>query len=437
MPPTLALALALALLAGPQGIPAVVPIRQRPEAVNRVLRDRLEVLLPELMREAGIDLWLVINREYAEDPVYLTLVPEPAFAARRTTMLLFFDRGAERGVERVTVSRYPLGDFYAPAWDGGSDDAQWARLAALVAERNPKRIGVNTSRHWSFGDGLSSGLRDRLLEALAPELRARVTSAEALAVRWLESRTARELETYPHAVAIARSLIREAFSSRVITPGATTTDDVAWWLRQRYEDLDLDTWFHPDVNLQRRGAKPAAGAFLGEKGVIQRGDVLHVDMGIQYLRFATDTQEMGYVLRFGETEPPAGLRRALEVGNRWQDLLTAEFRTGRTGNEILASTRAAAEKEGIRCSVYTHPLGFHGHAAGPTIGMWDNQGATPVRGEWALRASSAYAIEGNVSVEVPEWDGQVVQVKLEQSAVFDGKGVRWLAGRQTRWHVVE
>ena len=420
------------------GPPAVLSQRLRAAPVNAMLQDRLDNLLPDLMRQAGIDMWLVINREYMEDPVYLTLVPAPVFAARRTTMLMFFDRGGEEGVERLTVSRYPLGEFYASSWDGGSDDEQWEQLAALIGERDPEKIGINFSRDWAFGDGLSSGLRDRLEHALPGKLRQRLASAQDLCIRWLESRTALELETYPHIVALARGVLAEAFSSRVITPGVTTTTDVAWFIRQRYADLDLPGWFMPYVNVQRQGLIFAPDtAFFGESDtVIRPGDVLHTDVGIHYLRLATDTQEMGYVLRPGEVDVPAGLRRALQTGNRWQDLLTAAFVTGRTGNEILAAAREAAAAESIHGNVYTHPLGFFGHAAGPTIGMWDNQDSTPVRGDWPLHADTAYAIEGNVVVQVPEWDDQYVQIKLEQSAVFDGEKVIYLAGRQTRWHLI-
>jgi hypothetical protein len=417
---------------------AVLPERARVAPVNTILRERLDTLLPQLMREQQIDMWLVINREYAEDPVYLTLVPEPVFAARRTTMLVFHDRGAEEGIERLTVSRYGLGGIYEAAWEGGSDEEQWSRLATVIRERNPRRIGINVSRHWAFGDGLTAGLRDQLLQALGQEYQERIVSAEALAVRWLETRTPREIEIYPHLVTLARGVIAEAFSERVITPGVTTTDDVAWYIRQRFTDLQLPIWFMPYVNVQRRGViHELDESFFGRSGiVIERGDVLHTDVGITYLRLSTDTQEMGYVLRVGESEVPAGLRRALEIGNRWQDLLTGEFVTGRTGNQILAATRAAAEREGIVGTVYTHPIGFHGHGAGPTIGMWDNQGPTPVRGDWPLYPNTAYAIEGDVKVRVPEWDDQWVQIKMEQSAVFDGERVIYLAGRQTRWHVV-
>jgi Xaa-Pro aminopeptidase len=419
--------------------PAVLPYQERAEVENRLLRDRLDHLLPKLMREADLDMWLVICREYAEDPVYLTLVPAPVFAARRTTILVFHDRGAEAGVERLTVSRYGLGDFYASAWEeGGSLDEQWARLAAVVTERDPERIGINVSEGWATADGLSAGLHARLTAALGPELSARTTSAEHLVVRWLETRTESELELYPQLVHLARSVIAEAFSNRVITPGVTTTADVRWWIRHRFAELGLDLWFQPDGNVQRIGWPAEEGSLIEGHydAVIQRGDLLHTDVGIRYLRLCTDTQEMGYVLRPGEQDVPEGLKHAMAIGNRWQDLLTSSFELGRTGNEILAATRAKADAEGITCSVYTHPLGFHGHGSGPTIGMWDNQGPTPLRGDWPLHADTCYAIEGNVTVPIPEWGGQQVQIKLEQDGWFDGERVLYIGGRQTEWHVV-
>lgn len=417
---------------------AVLPQRDRPAPINRMLQQRLETLLPGLMREVGIDMWVVVNREYAEDPVFFSLAPAPVYAARRTTMLVFFDRGEEEGVERLTVNRYPYGSLYEPAWEGGDLDAQWEGLANVIVERDPKKIGVNVSRHWPVADGLTASLHERLLEVLPEDYRERVVSAEQLAVRWLETRSPAELEVYPHIVSLARGVIAEAFSERVITPGATTAEDVAWYIRQRFADLDLPAWFMPDVNVQRPGMECTADSpFCGDdSAVIQRGDVLHTDVGVCYLRLCTDTQEMGYVLRIGETAPPEGLRQALATGNRWQDLLTGNFVTGRTGNDILARTIAANEAEGIVSSTYTHPLGAFGHAPGPTIGMWDNQGETPVRGDWQLYPNTAYAIEGNVRVAVPEWDGQFVLIKLEQSAFFDGETVWYLAGRQTRWHLV-
>ncbi len=415
---------------------AVLPGPRRVEVENRILVERLDTLLPRLMAEAGLDMWLVINREYAEDPVYFTLVPQPSFAARRTTMLVF-SRKADGTVERLSVNRYPLGGPYTAAWSGGDLDAQWKALADVIVSRDPKRIGINTSRHWPVADGLTAGLDARLREVLPSDYAARLTPAEPLVIRWLETRTAAESEIYPHVVALARGVIAEAFSAKVITPGVTTTAEVAWYIRSRFEALGLPIWFFPDVNLQRQGiACKGDEGFCGVSGVIQRGDVLHTDVGICYLKLCTDTQEMGYVLRLGEAAPPAGLQAALAEGNRWQDLLTGAFVTGRAGNEILARTLEASRKAGIRGSVYSHPIGFFGHAPGPTIGMWDNQRPTPVQGDWRLHPDTAYAIEGAIWRGVPEWGGQLVHMKLEQSALFDGKTVHYLAGRQTEWHLV-
>ena len=414
----------------------VLSTRERVEPENRMVRERLETLLPRLMAETDLDMWLVINREYAEDPVYFTLVPQPSFAARRTTMLVFH-RQPDGSVARLSVNRYPLGEPYSSAWAGGDLDAQWKALAELIVSRNPKRIGINVSREWPVADGLTSALHARLREVLPPDFASRLVPAESLVVRWLETRSASELTVYPQIVAIARGVIAEAFSTRVITPGVTTTQDVAWYIRTRFESLGLPIWFFPDVNRQRQGVACEADApFCGGGGVIEPGDVLHTDVGICYLKLCTDTQEMGYVARLGETEVPAGLQAAMQTGNRWQDLLTTHFATGRTGNEVLSLTRAAATKARITASVYTHALGMFGHAPGPTIGMWDNQGPTPVQGDWPIYPSTVYAIEGNIKQAVPEWGGQLVQMKLEQSALFDGERVTYLAGRQTRWHVV-
>lgn len=415
---------------------SVLAPRQRVMPENQILTQRLELLLPGLMAEAGLDMWLVINREYAEDPVYFTLVPQPTFAARRTTMLVF-SRNSDGSVSKLSVNRYPLGAPYESAWAGGDLEQQWQALAAEIVKRAPKQIGINVSEHWPVADGLTAGLHQQLLKALPVEYQSRLVPAEKLVIRWLEQRTAAELDVYPQVVSLARSVIAEAFSNKVITPGITTTDDVAWYIRERFALLDLPVWFMPYVNLQRAGmACDADNPFCGSSGVIQRGDVLHTDVGICYLKLCTDTQEMAYVLKNGESDVPAGLKAALGTGNRWQDLLTAEFKVGRSGNAILAATQKSAAKAKINHSTYTHALGFVGHAPGPTIGMWDNQGPTAVQGDWPVYANTAYAIEGNIKQAVPEWQNQLVQIKLEQSAYFDGEQVIYLAGRQTQWHLI-
>ena len=417
---------------------AIEPYERRPVIQNQLLEERLNELLPTLMRESKIDMWVVIAREYNDDPVFLSLVPKPRFTSRRTTMLVFFDRGDE-GLERLTVSRYPLGSLYDAAWQGDDLSEQWQRLGAIIKARDPRKIAVNVSDAWPVADGLSYSLYGQLESALDSELRGRIVSAEHLVVRWMETRTPREVEIWQRGVAIARETIATAFSSEVITPGVTTLGDVAWFIRSRFEMQGLEPWFHPDVNRQWQGANFDGAPFLGDSdpdAVIHRGDVLHTDVGLCYLGLCTDTQEMGYVLRLGESEPPPGLADAMRTGTRWQDLLTREFVVGRSGNEILARAQAELSKTGIRHAIYTHPLGIYGHAPGPTIGMWDNLGPTPVRGDWLLHPMTGYAIEGNVTVNVPEWLEQPVQMKLEQSAIFDGVAIHYLAGRQTSLHII-
>ena len=418
-------------------LPDVLSFKQRIEPLNDMVVDRLDNLLPRLMTEADLDMWLVINREYGEDRLFYTLVPQPTFAARRTTVLVFAKQ-KDGSVERFSVSRYPIGEVYPTVWDGGTKEQQWQRLAEIIAERNPNRIGINISEDWALADGLSVGMHNQLMQYLPEKYQQRLVSAEDLVVRWLETRSEKELYVYPQVVTLARGVIAEAFSNQVITPGVTKTTDIEWYIRERFEALQLRPWFQPYVNIQRKGDDTSADdVFMGQYGLtVQPGDVLHTDVGICYMNLCTDTQEMAYVLKMQETDVPLGLEEAMNVGNRWQDILTDNFITGLTGNKILANAIADSKTAGIKSSIYTHPLGFVGHASGPTIGMWDNQGPTPVQGDWKLYPNTGYAIEGNIVTQVPEWDNQWVQIKLEQSAVFDGEKVWYLAGRQTQWHII-
>lgn len=418
-------------------MPDILSFKERINPINEMVVDRLDNMLPKLMAEADLDMWLVINREYGEDRLFYTLVPQPTFAARRTTILVFHKQ-KDGSVDRFSVSRYAIGDVYKTVWDGGSKEQQWQRLAEVIAERDPKKIGINVSKDWALADGLSVGLHEQLKAYLPEKYEQRLVSAQDLVVRWLETRSEKELHVYPQVVTIARRVIAEAFSNKVITPGVTTTDEIAWYMRERFEQLQLRPWFQPYVNIQRKGDETTKeDVFMGVYGrTVLPGDVIHTDVGICYLNQCTDTQEMAYVLKMDETDVPKGLQDAMAVGNRWQDILTSNFKTGDSGNTILANTIKDSKAAGIISSIYTHPLGFVGHGSGPTIGMWDNQGPTPIQGDWLLYPNTGYAIEGNITTKVPEWDDQWVQIKLEQSAVFDGKKVWYLAGRQTQWHVI-
>ncbi|MDF1522538.1 MAG: M24 family metallopeptidase [Trueperaceae bacterium] len=415
------------------GSGTILPLRRQAEVTNGWLAARLGTVVPEVMQREGIDLWVVVAREHNEEPVLMSLLPAPMLSARQRTILVFHAPGAAddgaadgapdaaaAGFEAMAIARpgSDLDGFYAPMWgadDGRTDEDQWRCLRRVVAEREPRRIGVDVSADHAFGDGLSHHEHEALRAALGPDLWARTVSAERVAVGWLERRLQGEIDAAGGIHQIAHGVIAEAFSNRVVHPGVTTASDVAWWLRQRAADLGLACWFQPTVAIQRRGAH------LGDPGgtpdeVIRPGDLLHGDFGLHYLGLATDTQQNAYVLRLGEEAPPAGLVRALKLANAQQDLLAAEMVAGRSGNEILAATLVAMVAAGFEGRAYTHPIGVHGHGAGPLIGLFDRQEGVPGRGDLPLRDDTLHAFEMYLEVAVPEWDGQRVKLASEQGS---------------------
>ena len=409
--------------------PLILSQRDQARVIDELLDDRLRTVLPKLMRREGIDMWVVISREYNEDPVIETLLPANWMAARRTTMLVMFDRGEGKEMEYIAVSRYNVGKVFKPAWDPEREPDQWAQLSRIIAERNPKKIAVNKSVHFGLADGISSNDYDELLKSLDKKYQSRVVSAEKIAIAWLETRSDREMVIYQQICRIAHDIIQEGFSDKVIQPGVTTTDDVSWWYRERIKELKLDTWFHPSVSIQR-SEPDAIFTKRPQPVVIMPGDLLHVDFGITYLRLNTDTQQHAYILKTGETDAPEYLKDALAKGNALQDILTRNFIQGKIGNAILAESRKQAIAQGLRPSIYTHPIGYHGHAAGMTVGMWDMQQGVPVQGDYPLYYNTAYSIELNVTVNIAEWKKDI-QIKLEEDGYFDESGFRYIDGRQT------
>jgi Xaa-Pro aminopeptidase len=417
-----------------------VPLRLREQADvrDRWLTQRLLDVLPGLMDRTGIDLWLVVGREYNEDPVLATLLPATWLSARRRTMLVL--HRSDDGVTAAAVSRYPVGQFL-PAWSPddapglSAEKSQWASVRRIVEQADPDRIGIDVSETFALADGLSHSEHRLLAAALGPYAD-RLVSAENLVVGWLETRLPEEIRVLHALNRLAHDVIAEAYSPAVLTAGTTTALDLAWWIRQRFHDLGVEPWFQPTVSLQRAGVPlaEARGALLPAvpyDAVIEPGDLVHCDVGLSSLGLRTDTQRNCYVLRPGENDAPAGLREALRVGNRMQDLTTEALTAGRTGNEVLARARAAAHAEGIDADVYSHPVGFHGHGAGPAIGLWDEQGGVPGAGDYPVHPDTVYALELAVRHPVPEWGGQCVRMALEQGIALTDGGVEYLDGRQT------
>jgi hypothetical protein len=413
-------------------------MKERAATINQLLEDKIENYLPELMRREGIDMWVVISREYNEDPIIKTLLPAEWLAARRRTILVFFDQGDE-GIETLAVARYDVGSVFKSAWDKEKQPDQWARLSEIIQERNPKKIGINQSKFFGLADGIVATDLAEFSESLDQANRSKIVSAEKLAIAWLETRTQAEMAIYPHIAKVGHQIIAEAFSSKVITPGVTTTDDVVWWMREKARELKLITWFHPTVDVQR--ADPdnldhlRSFSTRPEKNVIMPGDLLHCDFGITYLRLNTDQQQHFYVLKPGETEVPNYLKEAYKVGNRLQDIFTSHFKEGRTGNEVLKMSRDQAIKEGIKPSIYSHPIGYHGHGSGTTLGMWDAQEGVPVTGDYPLHFNTAYSIELNATCYIEEWDKDI-RIMLEEEAFFDKNGVWYIDGRQEEIQII-
>ncbi len=418
-------------------MPHILSMQERGEVEDAWLSQRMETVLPDIMRRENIDMWILISREYNEDPVLKTMLPSSWLSARRTTMLVIYDTGDS--LETLACARYDVGEVFRKAWDKEAQPDQWARLAEIVRERNPRQIAVNRSENFGLADGLSSYHYERLLDALPAPYNNRVVVGERLAIGWLETRTPEEMVVYQQIVRIAHQIIAEGFSDQVIQPGVTSTDDVCWYYRDRIRELGLVAWFHPTVDIQR--ADPENFDHLrsfskrpGEQ-LIQPGDLLHVDFGITYLGLNTDTQQNAYVLRPGETAPPDYLVEAHQTGLRLMDVLTEQYATGNTGNEMLAAALEQARAEGLNPTIYTHPIGYHGHGAGPTIGLWDQQGGVPIRGDYPLYPNTAYSIELNNAVYLEEW-GKEIRMMMEEDAFFDGETVRYIDGRQTELYTI-
>ena len=417
----------------------VLSMREQAKVIDEILSDRFNNLLPVLMERNGIDMWVIVSREYNEDPVIRTMLPSTWISARRRTILVFYNNPEKKVFEKLAIARYNVGENIKAEWDMQKFPNQWDALINIITTRNPKKIGINTSTNFGHADGLDHTEYNELMQKMPAAFKSKVVSAETLAINWLETRTEREMQIYPQLVYETRRIIEEGFSEKVITPGITTTDDVVWWFREKIRAMGYSTWFHPSVSVQRNDPQSfehlRSFSNRPKDDVIQPGDLLHVDIGITYLRLNTDVQEHAYVLKPGETEVPKSIRDAFAKANRLQDILTSQFKKDKTGNQVLADALAQAKKENIAATIYTHPLGFHGHAAGPTIGLWDQQGGVPGSGDFPMNYRTAYSIELNAATDIPEWK-KSIRIMLEQDGYFDENGFRYIGGRQKEIYLI-
>ncbi|HIG90114.1 MAG: M24 family metallopeptidase [Flavobacteriaceae bacterium] len=408
--------------------------KERAKVINEILKDRFENVLPKLMDKTGIDMWILISREYNEDPVLKTMLPAEWLNARRRTIILFYRDKAKNTLDKLAVARYNFGENIISAWDKEVEPNQWKRLNQLIEERNPKTIGINYSKYFNIADGIDKTDYEEFVANISKENRDKIISAQKLATAWIETRTAREMEIFSDIVEITHNIIKEAFSSKVIEVGTTTTTDVEWWMRQKVTNMGLKTWFHPSVDIQRNTEKNKdhlrSFSNRPDRKIIQKGDLLHCDFGITYLRLNSDCQQMAYVMKDDETEVPVFLKKAFNKGNKLQDILTSNFIEGDSGNTILLNSLNQAVNSDLRPSIYTHPLGSYGHSSGPTIGMWDSQDGVKGNGDYPLHKNTVYAIELNIISYIKEWSRDI-RIMLEEAGYFGEEGFRYVNQRQT------
>jgi Xaa-Pro aminopeptidase len=423
-----------------QKLPAVLSIRDRASLVLGITQKRLDQLLPKLMREAGFDMWIIACNEDNLDPVFETMMPYENWCPI-TQIIVFCDRGLEKGVERLNVSRTDTQGLFqnvwdAAAWDTKKKESQWDCLGRIVRERNPKKIGVNEGEVQWVASGLTAVLKKRIVEAIGPNYASRIQSAEPLATLWCETLLDEEIDLMKQAAAISHAIIAEMFSNRVVTPGYTTTDDLRYFYWQKVADLGLKVSFSPFLSIRGRHPKDVEKYGKGDK-VIRPGDFLHCDVGLKYMRYNSDHQEMAYVLKIGETDAPETFKKMMAEANRLQNVYRGEFKAGLSGNEMLGRMLKKAGDLGIPGPrIYSHSLGYFLHEPGPLIGLPWEQVKNEGRGDVKLVLNSCFTAEMSVTTSVPEWGGVDFRLPLEQDVAFMKDGVHFLDGRQTAFHLI-
>jgi Xaa-Pro dipeptidase len=418
-------------------LPKLLSVREQQALREGWLKKRLETMLLPMMRQQKIEMWIVINEEFHQDPVTPYIAPPLPYVGRRD-FFIFADRGGDK-LDRLALVRYPeeaLKRFFEILNPPGKDIA--ANLRRVVTERNPKTIALNMGGTRGATTGLTHDAYKFLAETLGPDYASRFVPAAPLIVEYMDTRLPEELEPYRTAVALTDVLTQRAFSNEVITPGKTTVGDVRWWFLQQVNNAGLDVWFQPDLRIQRQNQETGkTQQFLSvaeESVVIQRGDVIHIDCGLNHLGLSTDWQKMGYVLREGEKDVPEGLKRALANTNRLQDALFAHIKPGAKGFEVYDATMADMKKLGIEAMIYSHSVGTQGHALGASIDFRRPSGGSAL--EPPFREGSYTSIELNTTTAVPEWGGQKVTIMAEDDAYLTKDGMKWFRPRQTAFYLI-
>ncbi len=416
-------------------MPKLLSQREQMEVREIWLKKRLDTMLLPMMRKNNVAMWIVVNEEFNSDPATEYLVPPMPIVGSRD-FFIFVDNGSEK-LERIAIVRYAeerLKNHYAMI--SVSRDKLGETLRSTIAKYNPKTIALNYNGTRGQQNGLSQASYKFLAENLGAETEKKFVSAASLLTEFFDTRLPEELEHYRTAVLVTDILTRRAFSNEVITPGKTTVGDVRWWFLQQINNLGLKTWFQPDLRVQRKAKTSAINLqFLSvadESMVLERGDVIHIDCGLDYMGLSTDWQKHAYILPKGEKDAPDGLKNALKNTNRLQDVLFSVARVGMTGTEVYDATMAQMKTEKISAMIYSHPIGTHGHGLGAPIDFRRAIGTTPDR----IRLGSYMSIELNTSTQLPEWNNQPITIMAEDDAFMTENGYEFFRPRQTEFYLI-
>lgn len=415
-------------------MPRLLSQREQMDVREAWLKKRLDTMLLPMMRRHKIAMWIVVNEEFNSDPATEYLVPPMPMVGSRD-FFIFADNG--KTLEKIAVVRYAeerLKNHYEMKTVSRDKIAETVR--ATIAGYNPQTIALNINGSRGQQNGLSQASYRFLAETLGANYEKRFVPAASFLTEFFDARLPEELEHYRAAVLLTDVLTRRAFSNEVVTPGKTTVGDVRWWLIQQVNNQGLSIWFQPDLRVQRQAkTTQTSQQFLStadESLVLERGDLIHVDFGLNYMGLSTDWQKHAYILRDGERDAPPGLKNALKNTNRLQDVMFEKARAGMTGADVYDATIAQMKKEGIEAMIYSHPIGAHGHGLGASIDFRRAIGGAEER----LRLGSYTSIELNTSRRIPEWNNQKVTIMAEDDAVMTAKGFEFIRPRQTEFYLI-
>lgn len=404
------------------------------------LAKRHEMILP-MMRQYGIDMWIVVNEEFHDDPLTQYIAPPRVYVGNRD-FFVFIDTG-EKGLRKIAISGYSeenVKQFFESPDDPRPADKV---LPELYAQYKPQKIALSYGARRGVQRSLTYDTYNFIAEKMGSDAAQHFVPAADLIEEYLDTRIPEEFATYQAMVQLTDSLTRRALSNEVIHPGKTTVGDVRRWLYDQLGQNRVGTWFQPDLRVQSRSKKNVnSRGFLAvapESTVIERGDAVHLDFGITYMGLNTDWQKMAYVLLPDEKDAPAGLRNAMKNTNALQDALTQRAaRPGRTAAEVYNLTMDEMKQKGIEAQIYSHPIGNQGHGLGPSIDFRAAQRSDAATAQAKkLRKGSYLSVELNTQTPVPEWDGQKVYIMMEDDAYLTDDGYKFFVPRQEAFYLVK